>query len=106
MLNSPLIEVDAQRKINEIQEKYIEIKKGMDKLNEMNNQPDNKLISELEGYKRLKQLLKKDFDFLDEVIEEFNNNLEGENDIYSTKLRKEIKDILKKIDMKKLKKQK
>ena len=106
MLNSPLIEADAQRKINEIQEKYIEIKKGMDKLNEMNNQPDNKLISELEGYKRLKQLLKKDFDFLDEVIEEFNNNLEGENDIYSTKLRKEIKDILKKIDMKKLKKQK
>ena len=106
MLNSPLIEVDAQRKINEIQEKYIEIKKGMDKLNEMNNQPDNKLISELEGYKRLKQLLKKDFDFLDEVIEEFNNNLESENDIYSTKLRKEIKDILKKIDMKKLKKQK
>ena len=106
MLNSPLIEVDAQRKINEIQEKYIEIKKGMDKLNEMNNQPDNKLISELEGYKRLKQLLKKDFDFLDEVIEEFNNNLDGENDIYSTKLRKEIKDILKKIDMKKLKKQK
>ncbi len=106
MLNSPLIEVDAQRKINEIQEKYIEIKKGMDKLNEMNNQADNKLISELEGYKRLKQLLKKDFDFLDEVIEEFNNNLEGENDIYSTKLRKEIKDILKKIDMKKLKKQK
>ena len=106
MLNSPLIEVDAQRKINEIQEKYIEIKKGMDKLNEMNNQPDNKLISELEGYKRLKQLLKKDFDFLDEVIEEFNNNLEGENDIYSTKLRKEIKDILKKIDMNKLKKQK
>ena len=106
MLNSPLIEVDAQRKINEIQEKYIEIKKGMDKLNEMNNQPDNKLISELEGYKRLKQLLKKDFDFLDEVIEEFNNNLEGENDIYSSKLRKEIKEILKKIDMKKLKKQK
>ena len=46
MLNSPLIEVDAQRKINELQEKYIEIKKGMDKLNEMNNQPDNKLISE------------------------------------------------------------
>ena len=106
MLNSPLIEVDAQRKINELQEKYIEIKKGMDKLNEMNNQPDNKLISELEGYKRLKQLLKKDFDFLDEVIDEFNNNLEGENDIYSSKLRKEIKEILKKIDMKKLKKQK
>ena len=78
----------------------------MDKLNEMNNQPDNKLISELEGYKRLKQLLKKDFDFLDEVIDEFNNNLEGENDIYSSKLRKEIKEILKKIDMKKLKKQK
>ena len=106
MLNSPLIEVDAQRKINEIQEKYIEIKKGMDKLNEMNNQPDNKLISELEGYKRLKQLLKKDFDFLDEVIEEFNNNLEGENDIYSTKMTKQIKETLKKIDMKKLRKQK
>ena len=97
MLNSPLIEVDAQRKINEIQEKYIEIKKGMDKLNEMNNQPDNKLISELEGYKRLKQLLKKDFDFLDEVIEEFNNNLEGENDIYSTK---DYKNIIEKIDRK------
>ena len=106
MLNSPLIEVDAQRKINEIQEKYIEIKKGMDKLNELNNQPDNKVLSELEGYKRLKQLLKKDFDFLDEVIEEFNNNLEGENDIYSTKMTKQIKETLKKIDMKKLRKQK
>ena len=106
MLNSPLIEVDAQRKINEIQEKYIEIKKGMDKLNELNNQPDNKVLSELEGYKRLKQLLKKDFDFLDEVIEEFNNNLDGENDIYSTKLTKQIKETLKKIDMKKLRKQK
>ena len=106
MLNSPLIEVDAQRKVNEIQEKYIEIKKGMDKLNELNNQPDNKVLSELEGYKRLKQLLKKDFDFLDEVIEEFNNNLEGENDIYSTKLTKQIKETLKKIDMKKLRKQK
>ena len=106
MLNSPLIEVDAQRKINEIQEKYIEIKKGMDKLNELNNQPDNKVLSELEGYKRLKQLLKKDFDFLDEVIEEFNNNLDGENDIYSTKMTKQIKETLKKIDMKKLRKQK
>ena len=106
MLNSPLIEVDAQRKINEIQEKYIEIKKGMDKLNELNNQPDNKVLSELEGYKRLKQLLKKDFDFLDEVIEEFNNNLEGENDIYSTKMTKQIKETLKKIDMKKIRKQK
>ena len=106
MLNSPLIEVDAQRKVNEIQEKYIEIKKGMDKLNELNNQPDNKVLSELEGYKRLKQLLKKDFDFLDEVIEEFNNNLDGENDIYSTKLTKQIKETLKKIDMKKLRKQK
>ena len=106
MINSPLIEVDAQRKINEIQEKYIEIKKGMDKLNELNNQPDNKVLSELEGYKRLKQLLKKDYDFLDEVIEEFNNNLEGENDIYSTKMTKQIKETLKKIDMKKLRKQK
>ena len=63
MLNSPLIEVDAKRKINEIQEKYIEIKKGMDKLTEISKAQDNKLISELEGYKRLKQLLKKDFDF-------------------------------------------
>ena len=60
----------------------------------------------MEGYKRLKQLLKKDFDFLDEVIEEFNNNLEGENDIYSTKMTKQIKETLKKIDMKKLRKQK
>ena len=66
----------------------------------------NKVLSELEGYKRLKQLLKKDFDFLDEVIEEFNNNLEGENDIYSTKMTKQIKETLKKIDMKKLRKQK
>ena len=107
MLNSPLIEVDAQRKINEIQEKYIEIKKGMDKLNEINNQSDNKLMSELEGYKRLKQLLKKDFDFLDEVIEEFNNNLDDDGQAYySTKLRKEIKEVLSKIDMNKLKKQK
>ena len=106
MLNAPLIELDAKRKISEIQEKYLELKKGMDKLNEINNQQDSKLLLELEGYKRLKQLLKTNFDFLDEVIEEFNNNLEGENDIYSTKLRKEIKDILKKIDMKKLKKQK
>ena len=107
MLNSPLIEVDAQRKINEIQEKYIEIKKGMDKINEINNQPDNKLMSEFEGYKRLKQLLKKDFDFLDEVIEEFNNNLDDDSQAYySTKLRKEIKEVLNKIDMNKLKKQK
>ena len=107
MLNSPLIEVDAKRKINEIQEKYIEIKKGMDKLTEINNAQDNKLISELEGYKRLKQLLKKDFDFLDEVIEEFNNNLEEDNQTYySTKTQKEIKDVLNKIDMNKLRTQK
>lgn len=107
MLNSPLIEVDAKRKINEIQEKYIEIKKGMDKLTEISNTQDNKLISELEGYKRLKQLLKKDFDFLDEVIEEFNNNLEEDNQTYySTKTQKEIKDVLNKIDMNKLRTQK
>lgn len=107
MLNSPLIEVDAKRKINEIQEKYIEIKKGMDKLTEISNAQDNKLISELEGYKRLKQLLKKDFDFLDEVIEEFNNNLEEDNQTYySTKTQKEIKDVLNKIDMNKLRTQK
>ena len=82
MLNAPLIELDAQRKISEMQEKYLQLKKGMDKLIEINNQPDNKLISELEGYKRLKQLLKKDFDFLDDVIEEFNNNLDDDNQNY------------------------
>ena len=107
MLNAPLIELDAQRKISEIQEKYLQLKKGMDKLIEINNQPDNKLISELEGYKRLKQLLKKNFDFLDEVINEFNNNLDDDNqNYYSTKTRKEIKDLLNKIDMNKLRTQK
>ena len=107
MLNAPLIELDAKRKISEIQEKYLELKKGMDKLNEINNQQDGKLILELEGYKRLKQLLKTNFDFLDEVIEEFNNNLDNDSqEYYSTKTRKEIKDILSKIDLNKLRAQK
>ena len=107
MLNAPLIELDAKRKISEIQEKYLELKKGMDKLNEINNQQDSKLLLELEGYKRLKQLLKTNFDFLDEVIEEFNNNLDdGSQEYYSTKTRKEIKDILSKIDLNKLREQK
>ena len=106
MLNAPLIELDAQRKISEIQEKYLELKKGMDKLTEMNNQQDNKLISELEAYKRLKQLLKTNFDFLFNVIDEFNSNLEDEQTYYSTKTRKDIKEILSKIDMNKLKSQK
>ena len=107
MLNAPLIELDAQRKISEIQEKYLELKKGMDKLTEINNQQDNKLISELEAYKRLKQLLKTNFDFLDEAIDEFNNNLDDDNqNYYSTKTRKEIKDLLSKIDMNKLRAQK
>ena len=107
MLNAPLIELDAQRKISEIQEKYLELKKGMDKLAEMNNQQDNKLISELEAYKRLKQLLKSNFDFLDEAIDEFNNNLDDDNqNYYSTKTRKEIKELLSKIDMNKLRAQK
>ena len=106
MLNSPLIEVDAQRKINEIQEKYLELKKGLNKLNELSDIPDNKLINELEGYKRLKHILKNDFDFLDQVIDEFNNNLEDDTQTYySTKTRKEIKEVLNKIDMNKLKKQ-
>ena len=107
MLNAPLIELDAQRKISEIQEKYLELKKGMDKLTEMNNQQDNKLISELEAYKRLKQLLKSNFNFLDEAIDEFNNNLDDDNqNYYSTKTRKEIKELLSKIDMNKLRAQK
>ena len=107
MLNAPLIELDAQRKISEIQEKYLELKKGMDKLTEMNNQQDNKLISELEAYKRLKQLLKTNFDFLDEAIDEFNNNLEDDSqNYYSSKTRKEIKELLSKIDMNKLRAQK
>ena len=107
MLNAPLIELDAQRKISEIQEKYLELKKGMDKLTEMNNQQDNKLISELEAYKRLKQLLKTNFDFLDEAIDEFNNNLEDDNqNYYSSKTRKEIKELLSKIDVNKLRAQK
>ena len=107
MLNAPLIDLDAQRKISEIQEKYLELKKGMDKLTEMNNQQDNKLISELEAYKRLKQLLKTNFDFLDEAIDEFNNNLDDDNqNYYSTKTRKEIKELLSKIDMNKLRAQK
>ena len=107
MLNAPLIELDAQRKISEIQEKYLELKKGMDKLTEMNNQQDNKLISELEAYKRLKQLLKTNFNFLDEAIDEFNNNLDDDNqNYYSTKTRKEIKELLSKIDMNKLRAQK
>ena len=107
MLNSPLIEVDAQRKMNEIQEKYLELKKGMDKLIELSKLQDNKLLSELEGYKRLKQLLKTNFDYLDEVIEEFNNNLDDDSqEYYSTKTRKEIKDILSKIDLNKLRAQK
>ena len=107
MLNAPLIELDAKRKISEIQEKYLELKKGMDKLNEINNQQDSKLLLELEGYKRLKQLLKTNFDFLDEVIEEFNKNLDDDSqEYYSTKTRKEIKDILSKIDLNKLRAQK
>ena len=107
MLNAPSIELDAKRKISEIQEKYLELKKGMDKLNEINNQQDSKLLLELEGYKRLKQLLKTNFDFLDEVIEEFNNNLDDDSqEYYSTKTRKEIKDILSKIDLNKLRAQK
>ena len=107
MLNAPLIELDAKRKISEIQEKYLELKKGMDKLNEINNQQDSKLLLELEGYKRLKQLLKTNFDFLNEVIEEFNNNLDDDSqEYYSTKTRKEIKDILSKIDLNKLRAQK
>ena len=107
MLNSPLIEVDAQRKINEIQEKYLELKKGLNKLNEISNIPDHKLINEINGYKRLKNILKNDFTFLDQVIDEFNNNLEDDSQTYySTKTRKEIKEVLNKIDMNKLKKQK
>ena len=107
MLNAPVLELDAKRKISEIQEKYLELKKGMDKLNEINNQQDSKLLLELEGYKRLKQLLKTNFDFLDEVIEEFNNNLDDDSqEYYSTKTRKEIKDILSKIDLNKLRAQK
>ena len=106
MLNSPLIEIDAQRKINEIQEKYLELKKGLNKLNEISSMPENKLISELDGYKRLKYTLKNKFDFLDKVIDEFNSNLEDDNETYySTKTRKEIKEILNKIDMNKLKNQ-
>ena len=106
MLNSPLIEIDAQRKINEIQEKYLELKKDLNKLNEISSMPENKLISELDGYKRLKYTLKNNFDFLDKVIDEFNSNLEDDNETYySTKTRKEIKEILNKIDMNKLKNQ-
>ena len=106
MLNSPLIEIDAQRKINEIQEKYLELKKGLNKLNEISSMPETKLISELDGYKRLKYALKNNFDFLDKVIDEFNSNLEDDNETYySTKTRKEIKEILNKIDMNKLKNQ-
>ena len=106
MLNSPLIEIDAQRKINEIQEKYLELKKGLNKLNEISSMPENKLISELDGYKRLKYTLKNNFDYLDKVIDEFNSNLEDDNETYySTKTRKEIKEILNKIDMNKLKNQ-
>ena len=106
MLNSPLIEIDAQRKINEIQEKYLELKKGLNKLNEISSMPENKLISELDGYKRLKYTLKNNFDFLDKVIDEFNSNLDDDSGTYySTKTRKEIKEILNKIDMNKLKNQ-
>ena len=106
MLNSPLIEVDAQRKINEIQEKYLELKKGLNQLNEISSLPENKLISDLDGYKRLKYTLKNNFYFLDQVIDEFNNNLEDDNQTYySTKTRKDIKEVLSKIDMNKLKSQ-
>ena len=106
MLNSPLIEIDAQRKINEIQEKFLELKKGLNLLNEISSQPDNKLISELDGYKRLKHTLKNDFEFLDQVIDEFNSNLEDDSPTYySTKTRKEIKAVLNKIDLNKLKEQ-
>ena len=106
MLNSPLIEIDAQRKINEIQEKFLELKKGLNLLNEISSQPDNKLISELDGYKRLKHTLKNDFEFLDQVIDEFNSNLEDDSQTYySTKTRKEIKAVLNKIDLNKLKEQ-
>ena len=106
MLNSPLIEFDAQRKIKEMQDKYLELKKGINTLNEISTMPDNKLLSELNGYKRLKHLLKNNFDFLEKNIDEFNNNLEDDSQTYySTKTRKEIKEILNKIDVNKLKNQ-
>ncbi len=51
-------------------------------------------------------MLKNDFTFLYQIIDEFNNNLEDDSQIYySTKTRKEIKEVLNKIDMNKLKKQ-
>ena len=44
---------------------------------------------------------------MDEAIDEFNNNLDDDNqNYYSTKTRKEIKELLSKIDMNKLRAQK
>ena len=108
MLNSPLIEVDAQRKIVEVKEKYKEIKKDFNKLEEIDDNEDNNLLNLFDEYKRVKYKLKENFSFLFNVIEEFNNNLENDDSqtYYSSKTKKEITDILKKIDMDKFKQKK
>ena len=108
MLNSPLIEVDAQRKIIEVQEKYKEIKKDFNKLEEIDDNEDNNLLNLFDEYKRVKFKLKENFSFLLNVIEEFNTNLDNDDSqtYYSSKTKKEITDVLKKIDIDKFKQKK
>lgn len=108
MLNSPLIEVDAQRKIIEVQEKYKEIKKDFNKLEEIDDNEDNNLLNLFDEYKRVKFKLKENFSFLLNVIEEFNTNLDNDDSqtYYSSKTKKEITDVLKKINIDKFKQKK
>ena len=108
MLNIPLIEVDAQRKIIEVQEKYKEIKKDFNKLEEIDDNEDNNLLNLFDEYKRVKFKLKENFSFLLNVIEEFNTNLDNDDSqtYYSSKTKKEITDVLKKINIDKFKQKK
>lgn len=108
MLNIPLIEVDAQCKIIELQEKYKGIKKDFNKLEEIDDIEDKNLLNLFDEYKRVKYKLKENYSILLNIIEEFNNNLEYDDSqiSYSTKTKKEITDVLKKIDIDKFKQKK
>ena len=104
MINSPLI--DPESKLKELKDKYSELQKDLRQFEEMNNIPNNNLISQLEPYKRLKHSINSNFDFIKNKIDELNNYLDDETQIYPTKIIKDIKESLKKIDLNKLNNQK